>query len=229
MFIGLCSFFLRPSILSEGKSIASIRSGLPSYPSFLCSSIALFFNLQLTLLRSTRPHPASLLHLFRPSYIFSSLTAVPRPPPVKVRAGGSGLDHEGLILLAHGKSLQKQISKTLWDCKNQIYRQFKWCYCDGWWFVLLPFHHTLNGFYSVMTQCIAHTIFISLPFFSGWLYKSNIQHNLVEEGGLFFRETLEEAYDLALMTHAASFSCFIISFVGRGRVLHLSSNVNGAS
>lgn len=110
--LGLCSFFFHPSILSEGKSIASIHLGLPSYPSFLCSSIALFFNLQLTLLRSTRLHPASLLLLFQSSYNFSSLTAVPRPPPVKVRAGGSRLDHEGLILLTHGKSLQKkQISK----------------------------------------------------------------------------------------------------------------------
>lgn len=46
--------FLRPSIQSEGKSIALIYLGLPSYPSFLSSRIALFFNLQLTLPRSAR-------------------------------------------------------------------------------------------------------------------------------------------------------------------------------
>lgn len=41
------------SIWFKGKSIALIHLGLPSYPSFLPSRIALFFNLQLTLPRST--------------------------------------------------------------------------------------------------------------------------------------------------------------------------------
>lgn len=55
VFIGLYSFFSTPclSIWFKGKSIALIHSGLPSYPLFLPSRIALFFNLQLTLLRST--------------------------------------------------------------------------------------------------------------------------------------------------------------------------------
>lgn len=43
----------RSSFQSKGKSIALIHSGQPSYPSFLSSRIALFFTLQLTLLRPT--------------------------------------------------------------------------------------------------------------------------------------------------------------------------------
>lgn len=55
VFIGLHSFFFPPrsSFQSKGKSIALIHSGQPSYPSFLSSRIALFFTLQLTLLRPT--------------------------------------------------------------------------------------------------------------------------------------------------------------------------------
>lgn len=91
VFIGLHSFFSpRSSFQSKGKSIALIHSGQPSYPSFLSSRIALFFTLQLTLLRSNLSKCSALslasLLLFWPSYFFPSWAAVPRPPLVKVRA-----------------------------------------------------------------------------------------------------------------------------------------------
>lgn len=70
-----------------------------------------------------------------------------------------------------------------------------------------------NGIYSVMRQLTARHIFILLAFF--WFAEIRSKHklNLVEEGCLYFRETFEEPEDLALMTHAASFSSFINLFV----------------
>lgn len=90
MFIEPRVFIGLHSIGSEGKSISLIHLGLPSYPSFLSSRIALFFNLQLTLLQSTclnvlpSHSPPSLLPPLT-SLPFSCLSAVPRPPLVTGR------------------------------------------------------------------------------------------------------------------------------------------------